>query len=207
MMIRFAVVVLTLMIGLVFWSGGGAAATLDVVGGRLIGASNVDVLGETFDVQFREGSCAGVFSGCDNPASDFAFQDDQMAFDAAVALEEQVLIDGPLGSFDTVPGLTNGCDLFPATCFILVPFDVVDAGLSGLFMGSVAVRNQFSLFDNYQARLNLAVTRDSSDDDIQFSFVYAVFTPVPEPSAAILIGGGLIVLSSRTRRGAAKRRW
>jgi hypothetical protein len=42
---------------LVLMAGGAQAVTLNVIGGQLIGASNVLVDGSLYDVQFLEGSC------------------------------------------------------------------------------------------------------------------------------------------------------
>ena len=54
------------------------AASLNVVGGTLVGASNVDVDGQLFDVEFVDGRCIDLFDGCDD-ASDFDFDNESAA--------------------------------------------------------------------------------------------------------------------------------
>ena len=89
-------------------SAAAGAATLDVVGGQLLGASGVLVDGELYDVEFIDGSCIALFSGCDS-STDFAFANEAGGLAAATALANQVFLDGPEGNFDTLPGLTFGC--------------------------------------------------------------------------------------------------
>ena len=50
---------------------GTANAVPIVVGGQLVGATNVDVGGTFYDVTFVEGSCNTLFNGCD--PSEFTF--------------------------------------------------------------------------------------------------------------------------------------
>jgi len=100
---RAAIVVALLL--LAFNSSATAAPILQVVGGELMGATGVDVGGTLYDVAFVDGSCIGQFSGCDNASADFAFTTDSAAFDATLALLDQVFLDGPSGAFDSQPDL------------------------------------------------------------------------------------------------------
>ena len=55
-------------------SGAHAAPILEVSSdGKLTGASGVEVGGALYDVAFKDGTCAGLFSGCDQ-AADFQFK-------------------------------------------------------------------------------------------------------------------------------------
>ncbi|MAG92484.1 MAG: hypothetical protein CMJ48_01855 [Planctomycetaceae bacterium] len=99
---------LILAAGLVLMAGGAQAATLNVVGGQLMGASNVLVDGSLYDVQFLDGSCIDLYNGCDD-LSDFTFQTEASATLASQALLDQVFLDGVDGLFDADPALTNGC--------------------------------------------------------------------------------------------------
>ena len=63
---------LSLAAVLVLMASGAQAATLDIVGGQLMGASGVLVDGNPYDVEFVDGTCIDLFSGCDE-ASDFTF--------------------------------------------------------------------------------------------------------------------------------------
>ncbi len=47
----------TLLVLVVCLSASANAATLNVVGGQLLGASNVDVGGSLYDVAFQDGTC------------------------------------------------------------------------------------------------------------------------------------------------------
>ena len=67
----------------------GHAATYTFNGsGQLTGATGVDVSGTLYDVTFEEGSCAEVFSGCDNVSDDFDF-DTVAAAEAAAKAKAQ----------------------------------------------------------------------------------------------------------------------
>ena len=83
----------TVLLAALFLSAAGAnAATLNVVDGILYGASDVDVLGQLYDVEFLDGTCIALFSGCDS-TSDFAFTTLTGARTAAGALLSQVFVD------------------------------------------------------------------------------------------------------------------
>ena len=87
------------------------AATLNVVGGQLMGASNVLVDGSLYDVQFLDGTCIDVYNGCDQwqgEDSDFTFQTVESASLASQALLDQVFLDG-VDLFFSDFELTNGC--------------------------------------------------------------------------------------------------
>lgn len=85
-----------------------SALTLNVAdNGQLMGASGVEVLGNFYDVEFVDGSCNSLFSGC----TDFTFSDAHAADLASYALLDQVLLDGPHGYFDSDVQLTNGLEL------------------------------------------------------------------------------------------------
>ncbi len=49
-----------LAVGLVLMAGGAQAATLNVIGGQLMGASDVLVYGILYDVQFPVGTCIAL---------------------------------------------------------------------------------------------------------------------------------------------------
>ena len=62
------------------------AVTLQINGiGILTGATDVDVDGTLYDVQFLDGSCISLFDGCDNATDDFAFTTNADALVAAQA--------------------------------------------------------------------------------------------------------------------------
>ena len=92
--------------------------------GLLLGARNVMVQGFAYDVEFVNGTCADIFSGCDHPL-DFAFSDLTSVRAAGFALLDQVFLDGSGYLFDSYAGLTAGCgDPLPTrtSCYIHTPF-------------------------------------------------------------------------------------
>jgi len=96
-----------LAVVLVLVASSAQAATLNVVGGQLLGASDVLVDGSLYNVEFLDGTCIDLYSGCDD-VSDFTFQTQAAALLAAQALLDQVFLDGA-DLFDTNPELTFGC--------------------------------------------------------------------------------------------------
>jgi len=74
--------------------------------GQLLGASSVDAGGTLYNVEFLDGTCIDLYSGCDE-VSDFTFQSFGAAQLASQALLDQVFIDGVDGLFDSDPTLIN----------------------------------------------------------------------------------------------------
>jgi hypothetical protein len=176
-------------------SPAGAAVLLVNGGGQLTGATGVNVGGSAYDVSFVEGSCAGLFGGCD-AASDFTFTSFADASAAAQALLDQVLIDGGAGQFDTDYAATFGCATNNAlTCAALIPY--ATNGVSA----SVAQALNTPTTDSSNVGANPAITFDTSGFP---QYVYARFTAaaaVPEPSswALMLLGFGAIGLAVRRK--------
>jgi PEP-CTERM motif len=180
-----------------------AAAILNVNGsGILTGAQNVDVNGTLYDVQFVDGTCAGVFGGCTS-ASDFTFNSFADALAAAHALAAQVLIDQGSYLFDSHPYQVNGCG-FTFSCTTYVPF------------AYVAPYVEYAWYEDYDlpgsdqfspgTTLNL-ITADTSGSTTPGSASnWAVFSPaaapnsVPEPGSLALFAGALIGLVVVMRR-------
>lgn len=91
--------------------------------GVLTGARNVSLDGRLYNVEFVEGSCDGVFNGCDDP-SDFALRSLDLTEAAAEALGSQVLLD----AFDLNPDQVFGCN-DPLQCMLILPSMLSDGFL------------------------------------------------------------------------------
>ena len=117
------------------------AATLNLVGGQLLGASDVIVDGVSYDVEFVDGTCVDLFDGCDS-ASDFIFGTPSAGSLASQALLDQVFLDGGSGSFDSNPELTNGCSS-PLRCSVATPIVYVGPDFALVY----AVNESDEMFD------------------------------------------------------------
>jgi len=173
-----------------FAASTGSAATLNVVGGRLLGASDVNVGGDSYNVVFLDGTCIDLYSGCDDVV-EFTFQSESAALLASQALLDQVFLDGA-DLFDSDPELTAGCES-TLVCAPQTPY-----GLAAELVITIAAENwnDESMPDGVLAG---SITKSTDLAEAAFD-TYAVWTLVPEPGTAVLMGLGLLGLSVRKRR-------
>ena len=187
-------------------TSGANAATLNVSGGQLLGASGVDVGGTLYNVEFLDGTCIALFDGCD-AVSDFTFQTESGAVAASQALLDLVFLDVS-GSelFDSAPSLTNGCG-DPFGCAALTVHGPIDS-----LGGAVAALN-----GDDQPLVDVVITGVVGDDMVDLTGnnqnVYAVWTPVPVPEPvpsihpialytllpSLLGGAGLVAMKRRSK--------
>lgn len=172
-----------------------SAATLTVNSGILTGATNVDVGGTFYDVTFIGGTCAAVFTGCDDPATDFTFTTQASALVAAQALVDQVFLDVlGLGNFDSTPALTSGCTA-PFTCTVVTP-----SGLAGNSLLGGGALNSSGSNPDMAAPLSLLNGNFSGNYTLaRWTPSPVAPSPVPEPASLTLLGLGLA--------GAGASRW
>lgn len=192
---RFAL----LLIGLLTPMVALAAPTLRVdINGILTGADNVQVGGNVYNVVFVDGTCAGLFSGCDELA-DFTFQNVTGAAAAAKALLDQVLLDGPAGNFDTDPLLTLGCPGVVVFCDILTPYDLA----LSMVGADNAILETGPNGDQLRFVTGLNPTQDTSDfSGSVFAVWHLTSTAVPLPGTVVLLGLGVAALGLVRRKRA-----
>lgn len=182
--------------GLLPLAAGAGPATLLTENGLLVGATGVEIDGETYSVSFEGGSCNSLFSNC----SSFVFQTQAAAGAASEALLTQVLV----GVFDDSPNLTRGCGR-PDYCFVVTPYQQGEAAGVGavVFLGNALNQSAASALEDATSFANLPASHVASRE-----IVYAVWTleadaaAVPEPGslALLILAGGALALVQRRRR-------
>jgi len=190
--------IIQIMCALLIGGTSAQALTLDIQNGILFGASDVDVHGKLYDVQFVDGSCNDLFNGCD-PAS-FTFQHSVFADQASDALLTQVLQDTGSGNFDTNPTLIHGCETSTNDlCIVATPFDSFTVNLSLMSLAyNYVIESQDQILSDF------AISNSSSMEGLTYG-VYAVWSPVPdttapEPATLTCLGIGLIAMGAISRR-------
>jgi len=195
------------LLGAIFYSSASFGVALDVQGGILFGASEVDVNGTLYDVQFLDGTCIELYDGCDQN-TDFPFtnpldlNDGALLEAAMTALLEQVFIDSTSGAFDTSPELTNDCTDING-CFVFTPLWVNVGANSGGLMSALNA----NVVENSSNRDHVSAGggggfRDNDtypppgfpDRDQKVYAVWSESAVVPIPAAAWLFGTGLLGL-------------
>ena len=185
-----------------------AAVTLDIVGGQLMGASNVVIDGALYDVQFLEGTCIELYNGCDDnsdfaPMQTFAFVEQALA-----ALGAQVFVDtGVAGQeFSTNSNLTNGCNDPIQGCWVRTPYSLFPHSDPVGFINLGLGRNYSNPVYSVDSGPSQAFRNDDTSDSA--IYVYAVWTAVaePEPVPALPLPGIALLVASLLGVGAGSLR-
>ena len=169
------------------------------VAGILLGVKGVNVGGTLYDVEFIDGTCAEVFSGCDVAAIDFPFSSRTEAETAGNALLSQVFRDTHVGKFDTHSELTWGCigaDI--GHCAVLTPVGLL--GSTDIDMVST-VNHAAPLLDEL---FSVNVQLEFLNTSLEGTTVWARWSPssqtVPEPRTIWSLCIGLAIIVATRRR-------
>lgn len=100
-----------------------AVIKLDIRDGQLHGASNIGIDGTLYDVEFFEGTCEDVFSGC-TTTSNLLFNSLELAKKATQTIIDLLFVDSSSGQFGNMPYLTFGCDDSANQCSVDTPYKV-----------------------------------------------------------------------------------
>jgi hypothetical protein len=210
-------------------SGVSASVILNEVGGTLVGASNVQVGDFLYDVNFVDGSCAGLFDGC-NDTSDFDFQTLDDAVAAGFGLLDQVFV----GRFDTDWFDTFGCapnSINGGECHVAIPFSAPPttnilndptrdhssavvynkavtadrATLVTTLAETISTTVDFVSFSEGRRNYDYTTASSPCHDDCSNATTFARFVQtgpasVPEPTTTALLALGLLVAGRGVRR-------
>ena len=178
------------------------AAILDfnADGTVLNGASNVEVAGSFYDVQFIGGSCVSLLSGCDQP-TDFLFGTGSLADEASQSLIDQVFngLDpgsGLAGSAFVVNSITSDSNFFIATY-------VHDLNPNSVFLDAVLITTNEVVNTCGIAACGFDINTDLATDGAWTTAIWSEaggLNPVPAPAAIWLFGTALIGLVGFGRR-------
>jgi hypothetical protein len=190
------------LLSLAFLHVGTSHASLiefEIENGQLVGAKNLSVLGNLYDVEFVDGTCAQVYGTCET--SSFTFQTNESAIDASQALLDKVFID----EFDSNSSLTFGCTNKVIVCDAYTPFFALQGDV---FLQTSSAGNWNGSGDGVGNRVFFQ-TSDLSTNRI---FVYARWTgpvvtqevvqDVSEPSimSLILLFGASLITRKHGRQ-------
>jgi hypothetical protein len=192
-------------------SSANATVTLIVNGsGILTGATGVMVSGQSYDVTFADGTCAGVYGSCSNTSFDFTTQ--VLARSAAQALLDQVFVDGPQGNFDSNTTKVFGCGN-ASECSTYIAWNLASATVVNLvkavnLTGTTADPSTGKTAD-FVGPYSISPTDDTSGSSslnwARFALSAPATSDVPEPATwAMMIGGfGMIGAAMRRQRKAS----
>jgi len=172
-------------------------------GSQVSAVRDLEAGGLFFDVEFEDGSCVSVFSGCNEPA-DFNFLTQTTLIDVMTALEAAFVdftaIDGIPYTLDTTPEVVVGCGVGPGECRMLAPFTG-----TGFNFGFVEFDNNASGADPVFASGPADATIDRTPN-LNITFARVTEVEAPASSTAVPLPGGAALLPLALAGFAAVRR-
>jgi hypothetical protein len=165
------------------------------INGQAVGVNGVQVGSSVYNVVFQGGSCASVFTGCDDQ-SDLTFADAPAAVTATKALIDVFVVANDFGPPDFMvhfPASTIlGCNDY-GECSILTPYAPFDgANLASTIRGEYSISTSFVATEDF-------IVGDQFDTNGDFNmglYAWAVWSEqsssVPEPGTLGILGIGML---------------
>lgn len=181
----------SILIFLSTYSSFSSAAVLQITAGSLTGATDIDVDGTRYDVEFISQNCYGLFSGCNS--NTFQFNNATLASLASAALAQQVFNDfnSVHLNYDTNPqftsNITNNIE-----GFFLTPY--MSIGPNGRDVVSSAFVNGTGIVDSFDT---IQIAKGARPYGWG-TYAYWTVSPVPQPATIWLFGLGTILLAGLT---------
>lgn len=185
---------LCVILCLSFLSSAQATVLLVDISGQLTGATNVDVNGVFYDVEFKDDTFTNIFGA--TPAFVATTESEAQLF--SQALLDQVFIDSTEGNFDTDPSLTFGCSVFFINlCDVYTPYS---ANSISTILAVGAFNEAPGRTDRVSQKVQFNITDDLTDRPGQVYADWTLAASVPEPATLVLMGLGITGLGLTRRK-------
>ena len=181
---------LVALLGLLWGSSSLAVPVLTFDGEDVIGVENIQVGGQTFLVEFKDGAFLDLYPEGIDPVF---FQSVSHVVEAADQIGEAFSTSALFSDADQIRGCESALLAPLGPCGILFPFDVFGAFAINVLFGVDDMGDIFySAFDASAAETQNGAGPGPLDVD---NLVFAVVTRAPEPASLFLIVVGLAGLS------------
>lgn len=177
---------LLVLLGLLWGSSSMAVPVLSFNGNEVVGVENIQVGGQTFSVEFKDGAFLDLYPEGIDPVFS---QSVSHVVEAADQIGEAFATSALFSDADQIRGCESALLAPLGSCGILFPFDVFgEFAINALFgvddMGGIF----YSAFDAFAAETQNGAGPGPLDVD---NLVFAVVTRAPEPATLFLIVMGL----------------
>lgn len=149
-----------------------AAVTLTIENDKLVGATNVNIGGDLFDVSFVDGTCADVFGTCGD-GQDFDIFGEPAAKTAMRAIRDQVFLNDGFDFYESCTGMI---------CAFLLPYDVAGLDRVETFRINLIGDEEKDYFDNRSFVQSFDTSKVVKMGDTFADFTYI---RISEPSPVI----------------------